>query len=242
MTKMPIPLKKQFLLHAKKNVFLHRVKHAKRVVREFLQHTDNPYISVSGGKDSSVLLHLVREFKPELDAVHLNFHTAYPETLDIFQTYQNLKFVDVGNRLEMLADGGMDDNSKNGKLRNFDPDRIRGMEYDGFFYGLRREESAVRRKHFGTRGFSLKNKAGIWVCQPLAFFTYEDIWAYIISHGIRYNALYDAMWDRPRHQQRVADFALVKCAELGSIAYMKQTHPELYNKVVQATDEFRRYV
>ena len=239
---MPSAQRKLFLLHAQKPVFKKRVSAALEIIEAFLRVSDNPYIAVSGGKDSSVLLALCREIEPRLDAVHLDTHCAYPETLAIFETYKNLKFVDVGDRFEMLEKGGMGYTEKQGKLRNFDADWTRRLGYDGYFYGLRVEESSKRRKHFGLRGAFFQKKDGIWVCQPLAYFAYEDVWAYIVTNDLPYNALYDLMWDRPKHQQRVAGYTLVKEANNGTVAFLKMTHPELFNKIVKATKEFREFV
>lgn len=242
MNNMPSALHKQFLLHARKPAFQKHVDVALKTIKAFLEKAQNPYIAVSGGKDSSVLLSLCRRIHPNLDAVHLDFHTAYPETLALFETYENLKFIDVGSRLEMLEAGGTADTSKKGKIRNFDVKRISAEGYDGYFYGLRAEESSKRRMLQKSRGNYFQRKDGLWVCQPIVNFLYEDIWAYIVSEKLPYNAFYDGMWDRPKHQQRVADYALVKEANNGSVAYLKMTHPELFNKIVQKTDEFRNFV
>ena len=188
------------------------------------------------------MLSICRQVSPNLDAVHLDFHTAYPETLALFETYENLKFIDVGNRLEMLEEEGMNSKSKKGKIRNFDFNRIQSAGYDGYFYGLRADESSKRRKLRSIRGHYFQIKSGLWVCQPITNFTYEDVWAYIVSEDIPYNALYDLMWDRPECQQRVADYALVKEANNGTVAYLKMTHPELFNHIVSKTNEFREYV
>ena len=221
--------RKLFWLHAQKPIFKRSVSEALAIVETFLTHAQNPYIAVSGGKDSSVMLSLCRKIDPNLDAVHLDFHTAFPETLALFDTYQNLKFVDVGDRLEMLAEGGMHDNSDKGKIRNFNAKRIRAAGYDGWFYGLRAEENPKKRgRLLRVRGDFFQNKDGFWICQPIARWTYRDVWAYIVSENLAYNARYDGMWDRPIHQQRVADYALVKAANNGTIAYLKMTHPELF--------------
>ena len=239
---MPRPQKKRFILHSRKPAFEKKIQSALDIVDRFLQTAENPYIAVSGGKDSSVLLHLCRSIRPSLDAVHLDTHCAYPETLALFETYDNLKFVDVGDRFVMLEKGGMHYREKQGKLRNFDAERIQGMGYDGFFYGLRVEESAKRRKHFGTRGYAFQRKDGIHICQPLAAWQYLDVWAYIVENQLPYNALYNLMWDRPEHAQRVAGFSLVKEANCGTVAQLKKTHPHLFNKIVKHTKEFREYL
>lgn len=99
---MPQPLRKRFLLHAKKPQFHRRIDAARHTIKAFLETVRNPYIAVSGGKDSSVLLHLCRQVSPDLDAINICFHTHYPETLEYLKTYDNLHFYDAGDRLKGL--------------------------------------------------------------------------------------------------------------------------------------------
>lgn len=57
-------------------------------VREF--GTDGVYVSFSGGKDSTVLLHLVRELYPDVEAVFVNTGLEYPEIQRFVRTFDNV--------------------------------------------------------------------------------------------------------------------------------------------------------
>ena len=59
-----------YTLHASSGSHLHGIEQAKRVITEWLSHCDKPYVAFSGGKDSSVMLHLVRQIAPEIEAVY----------------------------------------------------------------------------------------------------------------------------------------------------------------------------
>ena len=60
-------------------------------VREFGE--DGVYISFSGGKDSTVLLYLVRELYPEIPAVFCDTGLEYPEIRDFVKTFQNVTWL-----------------------------------------------------------------------------------------------------------------------------------------------------
>ena len=57
-------------------------------VKEF--GVDGTYVSFSGGKDSTVLLHLVREIFPEVKAVFIDTGLEYPEVRQFAESFENV--------------------------------------------------------------------------------------------------------------------------------------------------------
>lgn len=57
-------------------------------VREFGE--DGVYVSFSGGKDSTVLLHIVRNMYPDVEAVFVNTGLEYPEIQKFVNTFDNV--------------------------------------------------------------------------------------------------------------------------------------------------------
>lgn len=54
---------------------------------------DGVYISFSGGKDSTVLLHLARSIYPNLKAVFIDTGLEYPEIRDFVKTFENVDWI-----------------------------------------------------------------------------------------------------------------------------------------------------
>lgn len=69
-----------------------KVQHALDVIREFVEHEgeNGVYVSFSGGKDSLVLLHLVRSIYPDVPAVFANTGIEFPEQVKFVRTFPNV--------------------------------------------------------------------------------------------------------------------------------------------------------
>jgi 3'-phosphoadenosine 5'-phosphosulfate sulfotransferase (PAPS reductase)/FAD synthetase len=60
-------------------------------IREWYEHWDGKvYVSFSGGKDSTVLLHLVRQLYPEVPAVFVDTGLEYPEIRQFVKQHDNV--------------------------------------------------------------------------------------------------------------------------------------------------------
>ena len=69
-----------------------KVAKTKLRIEEWVRHwgENNCYISFSGGKDSTVLLHLVRELYPNIPAVFVDTGLEYPEIKQFVKTIDNV--------------------------------------------------------------------------------------------------------------------------------------------------------
>lgn len=57
-----------------------KIKMTKRRIRDWYDYWGGQvYVSFSGGKDSTVLLHLARQVCPDIEAVFVNTGLEYPE-------------------------------------------------------------------------------------------------------------------------------------------------------------------
>ena len=72
-----------------------KVKLTKQRIREWINHfgEDGVYISFSGGKDSTVLLDIVRESYPNVTAMFVDVPTQYPELREFVKTFDNVDIV-----------------------------------------------------------------------------------------------------------------------------------------------------
>lgn len=69
-----------------------KVMRTQQRIREWVQYygVDGVYVSFSGGKDSTVLLHIARELYPDIEAVFVNTGLEYPEIQKFIKTFDNV--------------------------------------------------------------------------------------------------------------------------------------------------------
>lgn len=80
------------LRRLQKQPYKWKVEHALDVIREFVEHEgeNGVYVSFSGGKDSLVLLHLVRSIYPDVTAVFANTGIEFPEQVKFVRSFPNV--------------------------------------------------------------------------------------------------------------------------------------------------------
>ena len=73
-----------------------KIAKSKLRIEEFVRTlggTDKVYISFSGGKDSTVLLDLVRSVYPDIEGVFSNTGLEFPELVEFVKTKENITMV-----------------------------------------------------------------------------------------------------------------------------------------------------
>jgi len=72
-----------------------KIRMTKDRIRQWIQTygEDGVYVSFSGGKDSTVLLHLVREEYPNVKAVFVDTGLEYPEIRQFVKTFDNVDWI-----------------------------------------------------------------------------------------------------------------------------------------------------
>lgn len=64
-----------------------------RIIEWYKYWNGQVYVSFSGGKDSTVLLHLVREIFPDVEAVYVDTGLEYPELRQFVKTFDNVTWL-----------------------------------------------------------------------------------------------------------------------------------------------------
>jgi phosphoadenosine phosphosulfate reductase len=236
---------------ARTQAFQRTVARAQRYIDALFDVSPSSYVSFSGGKDSSVLLHLVRSVCPNAVAILSDDEWHLPETEALIAATPNL--IRVARTLQhaawftawrdsSAADVGQDTTWVDGARWSWARDTL---GYTGVLMGLRADENARRKLHLRTHGPLFYSKAhGMWHANPLAWWTVRDIWTYIHAYDVPYNAAYDVL-DRlgiPLERQRIGPFAVDRVLGYGQLAILKAGWPDVFNRFAAAHPEARNYV
>lgn len=71
-----------------------KIRKTKERIKEWYEHWGGQvYVSFSGGKDSTVLLHIAREIYPNIEAVFVDTGLEYPEIRTFVKTFNNVTWL-----------------------------------------------------------------------------------------------------------------------------------------------------
>ncbi len=244
--------KKTDLLYAKTFEYITKVSEAHDIIKQALLNMKSPYVSFSGGKDSTVMLHMILKRDPNIPVIYWDADASYPDTENFINKLVkewNLNFIRVKTEpmLSVFRKYGVNHPQIENKTMIatvYNPIKklMKEHDFDGVFVGLRAEESFGRRKLIKNRGVIFYNKMQeVTECLPVANFTVQDIWSYITSNNLPYNSIYDKTAMRPRNDIRVSYWCGESCREMGRWVWLKKEYPELYNKFASEFPEVREF-
>lgn len=241
-----------FLAHARTAAFQRRVAEAEGAIAGWIAATERRAVSYSAGKDSEVLLHLIRRQDPDCIAVFSDDEWNLPETLERVAATPNL--IRIAARIwhaEWFTAWASDSEGLPADTHWVEAERNNGLatwarrqDYDGEAIGIRAQESWARRRNI--RKFGLVHRlvgTGIWRCSALGWWRVEDIWAYLLTQDVPYNRAYDRLSaiGVPRRQQRIGPFAVERVISLGQLGILRQGWPDLFEEFARRYPEARRY-
>ena len=252
-------LKEKSLLRSELKSYKKKIVKAGKYIKEFLDETRAPYLSFSGGKDSTVVASLVTKFYPDIPVIHIrNPELDIPENLANVKKIAenlnlNLEIIEckkdpwiILNKQNNLFKELNNSSSKLNKICFFEPLKmaVQKRNYDGHFMGLRAEESRARKMNFKYNGFIYERSNGMKVCCPINHLKGLDVFAYLFSNNIPIHSVYfkNDLGDPPERIRVGWWLPGEKTSKHGYCTWFKYYYPDLFNKLSIKFPEVRNYV
>lgn len=182
------------------------------IARNLREYPGKTVVAWSGGKDSTLVLYLVRQLEPNVDVVFNNTGIEYPETVRFINELMvawNLNLIETKPKKtfwKCAEEFGFPDGTKRGSNKGrkdktphccyylkerpmLEEIRVHGWEV--IFDGITAVESWIRMFNARDRGTCYFNKKwNIQKVHPILYWTEEEVFAFFESEGIPNNPLY----------------------------------------------------
>ena len=176
--------------------FKRKVEQARSTIREGLSIAP-AYVSVSWGKDSTVLLHLCQQEMPDIPVI--SFGHPERELIDNYAEVEKAYLDRYSPKLTTIEIVGDHVPAKVQQSKLW-------QQYSVAFVGLRKEESKKRSIALSKYGlmhqFQTGGRSGSWRVCPLGWWNWKDVWAYTVIHALPYLKSYDRT---PKDRGRTTD-------------------------------------
>lgn len=227
-----------------------KVKTTVNLIKRVLVKHEKPVVACSFGKMSMVVLHIVRQFDPNVHVLFNNTLMEYPDTykfkktisekwkLNLIETkpLRTFWWVVENYGFPLFSRKGHKDASKNCcmYLKEYPVQRIlRKFKFDLYFTGLSRHESRLREfsaRKYGNYFYSKRLKH--WKCHPIQDWTEEDVWEYHRIYNIPHNSLYDKK-SPDGFNLRTGCWCCTIPIKYGKIEFLRMSYPRLWRLLLK---------
>ncbi len=177
-----------------------KIQDARQLIAGELAKPGASCITSSFQAECVVLVHLLKEQRPDIPVLFLETGYHFPETLeyrDRMTRDWNLNLVNLEAKQSVKQQEALfgilnqTEPSKCCGLRKVEPLFAGLANYDIWFTALRREQSPTRANLQPVEPFKLPAGKTLEKVSPLAMWTNRDVWQYLSLHHIPALSLYD---------------------------------------------------
>lgn len=235
--------------------FQKKLNTAKGIVIKAFSQSSNPYVAVSGGKDSIAMLGIVSDVAKQIGRKfsvwsHLS-DASFPGTLETIEeacgildivpdiNWSSISAFDVMQNRKAVAQFG-----KKGYFFSAIKDYVRAENRDLAFVGVRAAESKRRARACAIHGSIFKTKvpSPVTVCYPLIYFDVMDVAGAICHYELPFHPIYSKVpMDGNELNIRLGYITAKDLLHMGSAVFIRVNYPEIYMKLRQAFPEISQF-
>lgn len=248
--------KELYLLHSESSLYLRRLEKTAQIVNEFLNKGLKVILSVSGGKDSVAMAHLVTQIAPNTKVVSekddMDFPNEIPYMLNLKNRYQwDLDIITPNVSLWSVIENFDITEDIHSKGTNFSETYFYGLlrkyhvenDVQGVFLGLRAQESKGRLYNRKKRGLIYFNNSWQqWMCTPIVEWEAKDVFAYLFSNDIPILDVYFKT-NFVGTPEKIRKSWILPSAQSsnGQALWLKYYYPDIFNRLAKLNPKLRTF-
>lgn len=179
-----------------------KISEATELIKLTLSKHNKPCINFSGGKDSLVVMDLVRKLSPQTPCVFVNTGIEYKETVPYVRSFPNvievhpkMSFWDCCDKYGLPVSKSKAKRHGNACCLELKEKPLKEVynseQFDLTFDGLTSSESRQRMMTLKRMGSYYYNKGDKnWKCHPIHNWTVQEVWTYIYINKLSVNPIY----------------------------------------------------
>jgi 3'-phosphoadenosine 5'-phosphosulfate sulfotransferase (PAPS reductase)/FAD synthetase len=239
--------------------FIKKFETACYYVEKAFKISKNPYLAISGGKDSIAMVGVVEEVAKRIGREYTLWghisDASFPgtiETIEAVKTITDRKLIiDASERsaFEVLREK-VEINTqfdkqfgKKGYFFEAIKNNIINNDFDLAFVGVRAYESKRRMKAVKAHGHLFVSNVPIHcnVCYPLAWFKLEDVGAVIEKYNLPIHPIYSKKGVNSVQGIRLGYLTATDLLHKGTATFIKLNYPEMFEKLIDVMPEIKNY-
>lgn len=245
-------------MNSKMTAYKNKKEKSIKLCEDLLKTHNNPYLSISGGKDSVAMAFIVNEAACNVGKdfrlwVHLS-DASFPGTeetclkvaemikrpLDIYRSETSA--------FDTLSQKKKQSFGKSGVF--FDSIREYAKDKDLSFVGVRANESKRRMNAAKAHGavFHSKSMGDVDTCNPLQWFSVYDVASVLYEYDAPIHPIYKKksvdIGKNSNGEPQFIRLAYITSKDLwdrGTVTFIKINYPEIYTKLVRAFPDIARF-
>lgn len=235
----------QYKLHGKSKYLQALEDKALRLI-DGVVNTRKTYVSWSGGKDSTAMLHLALRICPDIDVMYMSSGYALPDTeqhikevstawqLNLHVLKAEVDYIELCREfgLPHLRSKCVQDKVVTMLKKDRAGDWAQENGFEAVLWGLRADESRGRANLIFSKPNGLLDKRGVLRVAPVGRWTGLDIWGYFAKYELPVNQMYlKENCGFNRVTLRNTGWLSTDGEAQGRIEWLRRNYPALYQKI-----------